>query len=1253
MKNIIAAVLSLGLLSNGAAEALAADNNILFRYSLKYKPSAGSMVSTTFAVPDLYVGEAFSKTAKIDGGNSPINWASNGSLPDGMTFDESGLLSGTPTEAGAYENISFEATDRTGQKATVNVGTISVYDQLTGGNISRYLPIGIPATISVPYAGGKPGFSLALKNGNLPHGLTISNNGISGTPTTEGDFNSVITVTDANGRTADIAIDIVTSHSLIASSTFGDAYLYEAYSGQFSASGGVTPYIWTATGLPANLSLDGDTGQVTGTLETAGSYQITGRVTDGTSFASTSATINAYHLPSLTTKTYPDPYIGTVYSATEGARPSVNGGKSPFTWSATGLPGGMTINASTGVISATAIMPVTPDVGIPFSITARDANLRATTQTYNFTPRSPINIAEKTYPDPYLGAAYPASDGAPPVVTGGRPSYSWAALNLPAGLSINASTGIISGVLTSAANVTATITVADVNGKSASRTFAFTPKAALVLGSKTYPDPYIGTPYSAANGAAPSVTGGKPPYAWSASGLPTGLSINSSTGVISGSVSSTNATTATITVTDANGKSVSENYPFTPQGTLVLAAKTYADPYLQVAYTATEGAAPAVSGGKGPYTWSATGLPAGMSMNPSGLLSGTATSTTAATATVTVKDANGTSASRTYTFTPRVMPALATKTYADPYVNVAYSATNGAAPTASGGRTPYAWAAESLPAGLSINASTGLISGTPSSATAVTATIRITDANGKTASQTYAFTPRAVLEIGTKTYPDPYVGMAYLATEGAAPTVSGGKPSYSWSATGLPTDMSINASTGVISGTTTSTTATTATITVRDANNQSASRTFAFTPRAALAVNTTLPTTMDRTTAVSTTMTATGGKPTYVWSATGLPTGLAINASSGAVTGTPTANGTFSAVVKATDANGKSATRTTSITVTSGSYTVALAGGSSPVTLRSLFTAAQWSSDIPKIVNLASGQIRGNTASAAAVSIGGAWGGSLTFNVAGQIQGAPGAANSGAGGMAFNADVLGATSQKITLNVTGYIRGGGGGGGKGGTGGKGGNGSVSTKTRSPASGYAYSANDSWQQPVNSGYPPVNRVVKWAGVQILSDTETATSYTVGNTTYYRGANQKANITFPSPAGPKITGILYDIYREDTTTTVTTGGAGGAGGNGSAGVGYNAATAANGAAGTAGAVGSGTGAGRGGTGGTGGKGATWGAAGATGLAGATGAAGTTAAGGSNAGAAGAGGVAGGAAGVAINGITRVTLTGTTANVVGTRQ
>ncbi|MEO5817734.1 MAG: PKD domain-containing protein [Gemmatimonadaceae bacterium] len=133
------------------------------------------------------------------------------------------------------------------------------------------------------------------------------------------------------------------------------------------------------------------------------------------------------------------------------------------------------------------------------------------------------------------------------------------------------------------------------------------------------------------------------------------------------------------------------------------------------------------SGGAGaPYTFTATGLPAGLSISTGGTISGTPTASGTSSYTVTVKDKNGTPSSSTCTVTVSVAPTAtcvsinAIKGIA--IVPVTLTGTGGA-----GG--PYTFTATGLPAGLSISSS-GTISGTPTVYGTFTYTVTITDKNG-------------------------------------------------------------------------------------------------------------------------------------------------------------------------------------------------------------------------------------------------------------------------------------------------------------------------------------------------------------------------------------------------------------------------------------------------------------------------------------------------------------------------------------------
>ncbi|EOC1343635.1 autotransporter domain-containing protein [Cronobacter dublinensis] len=139
------------------------------------------------------------------------------------------------------------------------------------------------------------------------------------------------------------------------------------------------------------------------------------------------------------------------------------------------------------------------------------------------------------------------------------------------------------------------------------------------------------------------------------------------------------------------------------------------------------------TGGSAPYTWTAHGLPAGISLNPAtGALSGTPTTAGSFTFSVTAKEAGNVSATTTYTLvvgavTPGVTLAVT------PAAGALPAGTTGSAWSqafaVSGGTAPYRWQLSgALPAGLTF--SDGSLKGTPTTAGSSAFTLTATDANG-------------------------------------------------------------------------------------------------------------------------------------------------------------------------------------------------------------------------------------------------------------------------------------------------------------------------------------------------------------------------------------------------------------------------------------------------------------------------------------------------------------------------------------------
>ncbi|MCI1710779.1 MAG: putative Ig domain-containing protein [Chiayiivirga sp.] len=248
------------------------------------------------------------------------------------------------------------------------------------------------------------------------------------------------------------------------------------------------------------------------------------------------------------------------------------------------------------------------------------------------------------------------------------------------------------------------------------------------------------------------------------------------------------------------------------------------------------------------------------------------------------------------------------------------------------------YSATGLPPGLSIAPSTGLISGTlaftANAGSPFNVVVTATDPSNASATQAFEWTVtntnRAPAAVGTISNRSDAEG-AVVTQATAASFSDADSDTLTYSATGLPTGLSINAASGEISGTLAFTANASSpfnvVVTATDPSNASATQAFEWTVtntnRAPAAVGT-ISNRSDAEGAVVTQATAASfsdaDSDTLTYSATGLPTGLSINAASGEISGTlaftANASSPFNVVVTATDASNASATQAFEWTVT-------------------------------------------------------------------------------------------------------------------------------------------------------------------------------------------------------------------------------------------------------------------------------------------------------------------------------------------------
>lgn len=333
-------------------------------------------------------------------------------------------------------------------------------------------------------------------------------------------------------------------------------------------------------------------------------------------------------------------------------------------------------------------------------------------------------------------------------------------------------------------------------------------------------------------------------------------------------------------------------------------APTVVDPPAQSGYVATAASLQITStGGRLPLTWTATGLPPGLNMSSSALISGTPTAAGTYTVVVRVTDKDSRTDDTTFTWTVVQPPALTTPGDQTSRTGTAVSLTV----PSTGGVSPLVWTATNLPTGLTINPATGVISGTPTVVQTLTTTVTITDTGkpARTASVSFAW------RVLTPVTLDPIPTVTVNQNDNPAnfkPTVRGGLAPYTWKSANAPAGVTINPSTGVVTGTFTNGTRWLTTITVTDSAGGVALLNVIVNVTATVRVTAPNPANPDQNTkvgaAVSLASVATGGAGGYTWTAAGLPPDLSMSPA-GVITGTPKTSGAYVVTLTAKDGTGK------------------------------------------------------------------------------------------------------------------------------------------------------------------------------------------------------------------------------------------------------------------------------------------------------------------------------------------------------------
>jgi len=685
------------------------------------------------------------------------------------------------------------------------------------------------------------------------------------------------------------------------------------------AAGGVTPYAWelAGTNAPLWLELDSDSGVLNGLPDEAGTTRFEVIVSD--------AGLPAQRVTNQLVLVV-DNDDGRVFIHTANLPPAfrdqpyqqpilVQGGTEPYTWALGGgaLPDGITVSSNTGWLAgmpvatgATAFVVAVVDAA--GATAARDFVLHVFTVDTNAPVILPAELAPARAGQPVTAALRAIGLSAP---------LRWDTLDyLPDGIALDENSGVLYGTPTTAEVVSFTVDVSD-GDAGVSRVYNWKISAAtsaLALIAADLPVGSPGIPYTQQVNAQ----GGTPPYVFAIveGALPSGMVFHTQTGGILGQTLSVGAFPLTVRVRDLGGRGATayQHYLLRFKYASKLKIETACLPAGRIRHPYN--LALQRSGGISPYNWFLVNgaVPAGISLAPQGILSGTPTETGMFWCTIGLASGDAQVAQQFYNWQIQPVPealAFDTVMLPDGTAGKHYETRI----VVRGGVAPHTWTiiTGAPPAGIALMPETGLLGGFPIETGTFPIVCHVSDQTGNSIDRSFSIHVAPAdsgLRFVTDILPPAALDMAYSEQI----QVIGGATPYHWQIVSgsLPPGMNFGTNSGSVFGAPSAAGTSTFIVAVLDATGASVARLFTLTVAAQeqrLSMDTE---TLDdgvQGEPYAKTIDASGGRLPYTWmiSSGTLPPGLALSPTSGEIAGMPTTFGAWAVTARVVDKLGSHA----------------------------------------------------------------------------------------------------------------------------------------------------------------------------------------------------------------------------------------------------------------------------------------------------------------------------------------------------------